>query len=206
MLTRACWPFRRLASCPSTDPRVQGTIRAIERDLIRDGFVMRYDTHQTDDGLPPGEGVFLPCSFWLAGAYALSGRLDEAKTLFERILAITQRSWPALRRIRSRSETSMLGNFPQAFSHVSLLNAAFLLTRLECEPRCTIPIHCEGPCGQAIEQVDLPRRVILAAFRCRMPPHRERAAQDANSAAPGISIRKSWPINCPIKSSGSTIP
>src|SRR5580704_4950474 len=117
---------------PIDDPRVQGTIRAIERDLIRDGFVMRYDTHQTDDGLPPGEGVFLPCSFWLAGAYALSGRLDDAKTLFERILAL-RNDLGLLSEEYDPAAKRMLGNFPQAFSHVSLLDAAFLLTRLECE-------------------------------------------------------------------------
>ena len=115
---------------PIDDARVQGTIRAIERDLIRGGFVLRYDTHQTDDGLPPGEGVFLPCSFWLAGAFALSGRLDESKTLFERILAL-RNDLGLLSEEYDPVAKRLLGNFPQAFSHVSLLNAAFVLTSLE---------------------------------------------------------------------------
>ncbi len=76
----------QLGFLPADDPRVQGTVRAVEDRLLRNGFVERYDTEVTDDGLPPGEGVFLPCSFWLADAYAMCGRLDEAQALFERLL------------------------------------------------------------------------------------------------------------------------
>ncbi len=108
---------------PARDPRVQATVRAIERDLTVDGLVLRYPTETGVDGLPPGEGVFLPCSFWLADNYALAGRRDEATALFERLLALrndvglfAEEYDPASRR--------MLGNFPQAFTHVGLVNTA----------------------------------------------------------------------------------
>ena len=73
---------------PPDDPRVQGTVAAVERKLLRDGFVMRYDTGTAVDGLPPGEGAFLACSFWLVDTYVLLGRYDEARALFERLLAL----------------------------------------------------------------------------------------------------------------------
>ena len=73
---------------PPHDPRIRGTVAAIERRLMVDGFVLRYDTARTDDGLPPGEGAFLACSFWLADAYVLLGRMDDARKLFERLLAL----------------------------------------------------------------------------------------------------------------------
>ena len=118
---------------PSGDPRVAGTVRAIEQDLLRDGFVLRYRTHEVDDGLPAGEGAFLACSFWLADNYAMAGRTDEAHALFERLLALRNdvgllaEEWdPAAGR--------QLGNFPQAFSHVGLINTAFNLTPREPQP------------------------------------------------------------------------
>jgi len=113
---------------PADDPRMIGTVRAIERELLRDGFVMRYRTRSGVDGLPPGEGVFLPCSFWLADNYVLQGRIDEARSLFERLYGLandvgllSEEYDPAGRRL--------LGNFPQAFSHVSLINTALRLSR-----------------------------------------------------------------------------
>lgn len=115
---------------PVTDARVQGTIHAIERDLLRDGFVLRYDTRGINDGLPPGEGVFLPCSFWLADAYALAGRVDEAKALFERLLELRS-DLGLLSEEYDPPSNRQVGNFPQAFSHVALLNTAFTLSRLE---------------------------------------------------------------------------
>ena len=72
---------------PADDPRVVGTVEAIERELMRDGFVLRYPTDEADDGLPPGEGAFLPCTFWLADNCAMAGRRDEARALFERLPA-----------------------------------------------------------------------------------------------------------------------
>ncbi len=76
---------------PPDDPRVQGTVEAIERKLLRGGFVLRYDTAATEDGLPPGEGAFLPCSFWLADAYLLIGRRADAQRLFERLVGLCRR-------------------------------------------------------------------------------------------------------------------
>ena len=73
---------------PAHDPRVRGTVEAIERNLMHDGFVLRYPTDEADDGLPPGEGAFLPCTFWLADNYALIGRRDDAQRLFERLLGL----------------------------------------------------------------------------------------------------------------------
>jgi len=112
---------------PATDPRVLGTVRAIERSLLRDGFVARYATHPAVDGLPPGEGAFLPCSFWLADNYALQGRTAEAIEMFERLSGLandvgllSEEYDPVTRRL--------LGNFPQAFTHVSLINTALNLT------------------------------------------------------------------------------
>jgi GH15 family glucan-1,4-alpha-glucosidase len=118
---------------PATDPRVAGTVAAIERELLEDGFVLRYPTHEADDGLPPGEGVFLLCSFWLADAYAVMGRDEDARALFERLLALrndvgllSEQYDPAARRF--------LGNFPQAFSHVGLVNTACNLTPKQPAP------------------------------------------------------------------------
>ncbi len=117
---------------PADDPRVVGTVAAIERELLRDGFVLRYP-HAGQDGLPPGEGVFLACSFWLADCHALMGRMDDAKALFGRLLALrndvgllAEEYDPVLRR--------QLGNFPQAFSHVGLINTAFNLTPAHTQP------------------------------------------------------------------------
>ena len=80
---------------PPDDERVIGTVEAIERELCVDGFVLRYPTEESDDGLPPGEGAFLPCTFWLVDALALIGRRDEAVELFERLLGAVQRRRPA---------------------------------------------------------------------------------------------------------------
>ena len=116
---------------PADDGAVLGTVAAIERELYRDGFVYRYagdDEQAQVDGLPAGEGAFLPCTFWLADNFALQGRLDEAEELFERLLStrsdlgLLAEEWdPASRR--------QLGNFPQAFTHVALVNSAFNLDR-----------------------------------------------------------------------------
>jgi len=113
---------------PASDPRVRGTIAAIERHLMREGFVMRYDTEQTDDGLPPGEGVFLACSFWLADAYVLLGRIDEARRLFERLLAL-RNDVGLLAEEYDTHKCRQVGNFPQAFSHVAIVNTAHNLSR-----------------------------------------------------------------------------
>ncbi len=110
------------------DPRYVGTVEAIERDLLVDGFVMRYDTASTDDGLGPGEGAFLACSFWLADAYISIGRREDARILFERLLA-TRNDVGLLAEEYDGRTQRLVGNFPQAFSHVGLINTAFNLTR-----------------------------------------------------------------------------
>jgi len=108
---------------PADDARMRGTVAAIERRLLRDGLVLRYDTGDGRDGLPPGEGAFLACSFWLADNYLLQGRVDEARALFDRLLGLcndvgllAEQYDPVARR--------QLGNFPQAFSHLALINTA----------------------------------------------------------------------------------
>ena len=108
---------------PASDPRVSGTVAAIERRLLHDGFVLRYDTGPGTDGLPPGEGAFLACSFWLADNYVLQGRVEEARALFARLLSLrndvgllAEEYDPVLRR--------QVGNFPQAFSHLALIGTA----------------------------------------------------------------------------------
>jgi GH15 family glucan-1,4-alpha-glucosidase len=111
---------------PPDDPRVQGTVAAIERKLLRDGFVLRYDTGTEVDGLPPGEGAFLACSFWLVDNYVLLGRYEEAGTLFERLLAL-RNDVGLLAEEYDPHNRRQLGNFPQAFSHLALINSAHSL-------------------------------------------------------------------------------
>ena len=112
---------------PCDDPRVLGTVEAIRAGLMAEGFVRRYHTHSADDGLPPGEGVFLACSFWLADNLALQKRWDEATGLFERLLAL-RNDVGLLAEEYDPRERRMLGNFPQAFSHVALVNTAYNLS------------------------------------------------------------------------------
>ena len=114
---------------PATDPRIQGTLRAIEERLLIDGeFVLRYETENPGDGLPAGEGAFLASGFWLVGNYILQGRYAEARKLFDRLLSrcndvglLAEEFDPLTGR--------MLGNFPQAYSHVGLINCALNLSR-----------------------------------------------------------------------------
>jgi GH15 family glucan-1,4-alpha-glucosidase len=115
---------------PPDDPRVISTIKAIERELLQDGFVRRYDTGATKDGLPPGEGMFLACSFWLADAYHLIGRDADAKALFERLLAL-RNDIGLLSEEYDVGRRRLVGNFPQAFSHIALVNTAHNLTHRE---------------------------------------------------------------------------
>ena len=108
---------------PPSDPRVRGTLAAIEHRLIRDGLVLRYHTETGADGLPPGEGAFLACSFWLADNYVLQGRYDEARALFERLLSL-RNDVGLLAEEYDVFSKRQLGNFPQAFSHLALINTA----------------------------------------------------------------------------------
>ena len=111
---------------PADDPRVRGTVAAIERELIADGLVLRYRTQAGVDGLPPGEGVFLPCSFWLADNYTLQNRDAEARALFERLLSL-RNDVGLLSEEYDPHAKRQVGNFPQAFSHLALIGTALNL-------------------------------------------------------------------------------
>jgi GH15 family glucan-1,4-alpha-glucosidase len=121
---------------PADDPRVVGTVAAIEKALMREGFVARYDTHATEDGLPPGEGSFLPCTFWYADNLALQGRQDEAARVFDRLLALRNDVGLLSEEYDTKSRR-LVGNFPQAFTHIGLITTALNLSR---------PTNC--PAGQ----------------------------------------------------------
>jgi GH15 family glucan-1,4-alpha-glucosidase len=112
---------------PAGDPRIVGTVRAIEDELMVDGLVHRYHTTRTDDGLPPGEGAFLACSFWYVDNLALAGRYAEARDMFERLLEL-RNDVGLLAEEYDVRERRQLGNFPQAFSHVALVDSAFNLS------------------------------------------------------------------------------
>ncbi|SFS21031.1 Glucoamylase (glucan-1,4-alpha-glucosidase), GH15 family [Granulicella pectinivorans] len=125
-LDASCLRIPMVGFLPFDDPRIVGTVEAIEKQLMRDGFVLRYKTEGGGDGLPPGEGAFLACSFWLVVCWALMGRAAEASALFERLVGLANdvgllsEEWdPTAKR--------MLGNFPQALSHIALCHAAFTL-------------------------------------------------------------------------------
>ena len=113
---------------PAGDPRIRGTVEFIERELLHNGFVARYPTHPGVDGLPPGEGAFLICTFWLADNLALQGRAAEAREIFERLLAL-RNDVGLLSEEYDPQAQRLAGNFPQAFSHVGLINTANNLTR-----------------------------------------------------------------------------
>ncbi len=108
---------------PVTDPRVSGTVAAIERDLMADGFVLRYDTGRTQDGLPPGEGAFLACSFWLADCLLMLGRTSDARRLFGRLAGLCNDVGLLAEEYDPKAQR-LMGNFPQAFSHIALVNTA----------------------------------------------------------------------------------
>jgi len=119
---------------PADDSRVVGTIAAIERRLMVDGLVLRYSTATDVDALPPGEGTFLPCSFWLADSYLLTGRRQESEALFERLLSLSNDVGLFAEEYDARAKR-MLGNFPQALTHMALVNTARLLSMPEHEVR-----------------------------------------------------------------------
>jgi GH15 family glucan-1,4-alpha-glucosidase len=137
---------------PPEDPRVQGTVAAIERELMVDGLVLRYRTAENVDGLPPGEGAFLACSFWLADAYAMCGRNDDAERLFERLLSFRNDVGLLAEEYDPRARRQ-LGNFPQGFSHVALINTANNL------------ISRRGPAEQRAERATCPasERAVAAS-------------------------------------------
>ncbi len=118
---------------PASDPRVLSTVRAIERDLMMDGFVRRYPTEHNLDGLPGSEGAFLACSFWLADNYAFAGRMDEAEEMFARLLSI-RNHLGLLAEEYDPVAQRQLGNFPQAFSHLALVHTAQVLEPMKAAP------------------------------------------------------------------------
>jgi GH15 family glucan-1,4-alpha-glucosidase len=123
---------------PPQDERVRGTVAAIERELMVDGLVLRYRTEDTKDGLPVGEGAFLPCSFWYADNLVLLGRVEEAKALFDRLIGLCNDVGLLAEEYDPRARR-MLGNFPQAFSHVALVNTALRLARALREASPAVP-------------------------------------------------------------------
>jgi GH15 family glucan-1,4-alpha-glucosidase len=125
-LDAALLQIPRVGFLPGDDPRVVGTIDAIQKDLMQDGFVLRYKPEATDDGLPGGEGVFLACSFWMVDALIGAGRRDEAERLFERLLSL-RNDVGLLSEEWDTDNNRQLGNMPQAFSHFALIRSAFHL-------------------------------------------------------------------------------
>jgi GH15 family glucan-1,4-alpha-glucosidase len=123
---------------PPQDERVRGTVAAIERELMVDGLVLRYRTEDTKDGLPVGEGAFLPCSFWYADNLLLLGRVEEAKALFDRLIGLCNDVGLLAEEYDPRARR-MLGNFPQAFSHVALVNTALRLAQALREASAAVP-------------------------------------------------------------------
>ena len=118
---------------PAEDPRIQGTLKAIEGSLMSGGLVLRYNTEKVSDGLPPGEGVFLACSFWMVSALMMQGRDADAKKLFERVLSLAN-DVGLLAEEYDVGAKRLVGNFPQALSHISLVNAAFHLASPAAPP------------------------------------------------------------------------
>ena len=120
---------------PGSDPRVRGTVEAVERELVENGLVLRYRTREGVDGLPPGEGVFLPCSFWLVDCLELLGRHDDAHALLGRLLGLAN-DLGLLAEEYDPAAGRLLGNFPQAFTHLALVNSVFNVA-----PHLPSPMH-----------------------------------------------------------------
>ncbi|HEX2292333.1 MAG TPA: glycoside hydrolase family 15 protein, partial [Gaiellaceae bacterium] len=131
---------------PGDDERVTGTIDAVRRELGRDGFVSRYSTSETDDGLAGDEGQFLACSFWLVSALAANGRTDEARELFERLVGLGN-DLGLLAEEYDVGQQRQVGNFPQAFSHLTLIGAATAIADAEAD----------GSAGEGDESSDIRR-------------------------------------------------
>jgi GH15 family glucan-1,4-alpha-glucosidase len=128
---------------PADDPRIQGTVAAVEKNLVRDGFVLRYSTEGGIDGLPGSEGAFLACSFWLADNFAFAGRIDDAEALFHKLLGLRNHLGLLAEEYEPRLQRQ-LGNFPQGFSHLALVTTARLFETVQegraqpTEPAVTI--------------------------------------------------------------------
>jgi GH15 family glucan-1,4-alpha-glucosidase len=128
-LDASCLRIGLVGFLPMDDPRIVGTVEAIEKRLMKDGFVARYDTKKTDDGLPAGEGAFLACSFWMATCLWLVGRQEDATKMFERLLSL-RNDVGLLSEEYDTEGKRMVGNFPQALSHIALIHSAFAMSGL----------------------------------------------------------------------------
>jgi GH15 family glucan-1,4-alpha-glucosidase len=128
-LDASCLRIALVGFLPANDPRIIGTVEAIQKGLMKDGFVERYDTRVSKDGLSGGEGAFLACSFWLVTCLWLIGRHDDAKTMFERLLAL-RNDVGLLSEEYDPVAKRMVGNFPQALSHIALIHSAFAMSGL----------------------------------------------------------------------------
>lgn len=128
-LHASCLRIALVGFLPPEDPRIRGTVEAIEKHLVRDGLVQRYHTRTTKDGLSGGEGTFLACSFWMVTNLWLLGRKNEAIALYERLLAL-RNDVGLLSEEYDATEKRMLGNFPQALSHIALVHSAFAISGL----------------------------------------------------------------------------
>jgi GH15 family glucan-1,4-alpha-glucosidase len=126
-LDASCLRIPLVGFLPATDPRIVGTVEAIEKGLMRRGFVQRYKTSETEDGLRGGEGEFLACSFWMVASLWLIGRKKDARAMFERLLKL-RNDVGLLSEEYDSAARRMVGNFPQALSHISLVHAAFVLS------------------------------------------------------------------------------
>ena len=126
-LDASCLRIALVGFLPVTDPRIVGTVEAIEKQLMRNGFVQRYSTRQTDDGLTGSEGQFLACSFWMVTNLWLIGRKDDARAMFERLLAL-RNDVGLLSEEYDSDARRLVGNFPQALSHIALVHAAFAIS------------------------------------------------------------------------------
>lgn len=126
-LDASCLRIAMVGFLPPEDPRIRGTVEAIEKHLMKGGFVLRYDTTKTDDGLPPGEGVFLACSFWMVTNLWLIGRKDDAIALYERLLKL-QNDVGLLAEEYDPNHKRFVGNFPQALTHIALIQSAYAIS------------------------------------------------------------------------------
>lgn len=160
---------------PADDPRVCGTVAAIERELVIDGLVMRYRTQAQIDGLTPGEGVFLPCSFWLANNYKLQHRDAEARALFERLLSL-RNDVGLLAEEYDPQARRQLGNFPQAFSHLALIMTAMSL-------------RDHGPVQHAGRKRGPPRESCMRKYEVDSS---DRAITDRAGDASAVWVNSEW--------------
>jgi GH15 family glucan-1,4-alpha-glucosidase len=128
-LDASCLRIGLTGFLPMDDPRIVGTVEAIEKQLMRDGFVARYNTKTTDDGLPTGEGAFLACSFWMVTCLWLIGRREDATKMFDRLLSL-RNDVGLLSEEYDTEAKRMVGNFPQALSHIALVHSAFAMSGL----------------------------------------------------------------------------